>query len=171
MLCEFDKKKLVSETNRGQKREINSFSIKTFCPPTQNLPCWTPSPKVHVPQFLGKNAKKVTHINFWGFNEGVPNGNFSATKGLVSVFSCPYGETLQEPQLTFPTVIFALFPQNLHTCNCVSIAIHSTEPQINRVQFGALLRTPPPENENSNTIGRLSETHISNAQMSTKKCP
>ena len=74
------------------KKHINFFNIN-FLHPIQKHPILGPQKKVYVPHFLGKNAKKRTHINFFGgilgAKNGVPNGPFSATKSLVSCFFLP----------------------------------------------------------------------------------
>ena len=65
---------------------MNFFNINFLAHPKR--PILAPQKKkVYVPHFLGKNAKKGTHINFFGgifgVKNGDPNGPFSATKSLV----------------------------------------------------------------------------------------
>ena len=94
------------KTIGDEKKHINLFNIN-FLAPTQIPPFWAPL-KVHVPHFLGKNAKKGPTLTFsggfWVFKKGVPNEPFSATKSLVCCSFLPLknespGESLsQEPR-------------------------------------------------------------------------
>ena len=73
-----------SEFYRGQKMHLNFFKIN-FLAPTQKTRFGAPRNKsLCASFFLGKDAKKGTHINlfrgFFGVKTGVPNRTFSATK-------------------------------------------------------------------------------------------
>ena len=69
------------------------FQHKLFAPHPKPSHFWAPREKFICLTFLGKNAKKGTHINFFGgilgVKNGVPNGPFSATKSLVCCFFLP----------------------------------------------------------------------------------
>ena len=75
-----------ANANGKPKKHINFFNIN-FLAPTLNTLVWAARKKVDVPHFLGKDAKKGAHINFFGgifgVKKGAPNGPFSATKSLV----------------------------------------------------------------------------------------
>ena len=64
---------------RGQKKHINLFNIN-FWPPPQT-PDFGPPEKFYVPHFLGKDAKKGTHISFWGGFLGQKGGSTRAIFG------------------------------------------------------------------------------------------
>ena len=55
----------------GTEKNNELFQHKIYWPHYQNLPFWTPS-KSSCNSFLGKECQGVTHVNFWGVQQGGP---------------------------------------------------------------------------------------------------